>query len=123
MLYTVVNLSYGSLSTVMTMNPEDISQLTSWRMMGTNLSAVVLSALSPVILGAISKGSTFTGTSYTITILIYAICQVPLFYFVYAECKEVVKPINEGVKIPVSKSLKAVVTNKPLMLIFAMMVL
>ena len=122
MLYTVVNLSYGSLSTVMTMNPEDISQLTSWRMMGTNLSAVVLSALSPVILGAISKGSTFTGTSYTITILIYAICQVPLFYFVYAECKEVVKPINEGVKIPVSMSLKAVVTNKPLMLIFAMMV-
>ena len=31
MLYTVVNLSYGSLSTVMTTNPEDISQLTSWR--------------------------------------------------------------------------------------------
>lgn len=120
MLYTVVNLSYGSLSTVMTTNLEDISLLTSWRMMGTNLSSVILSALSPVIMQAISGGSHFTGKSYTITILIYAICQVPLFYFVYANCKEVVRPVNEGVKIPVSKSIKTVLTNKPLMLIFAM---
>lgn len=117
MLYTVVNLSYGSLSTVMTTNPEDMSLLTSWRMMGTNLSSVILSALSPVILKALSGSDQFTGRSYTITILIYALCQVPLFYFVYANCKEVVKPINDGVKVPVSQSLKAVLTNKPLMLI------
>lgn len=121
MLYTVVNLSYGSLSTVMTTDPEDISQLTSWRMMGTNLSSVVLSALSPIIMQAISGGSGFTGRSYTITMIIYAICSIPMFYFVYANCKEVVKPVNEGVKVPVSTSLKAVVTNKPLMLIFGMM--
>ena len=87
MLYTVVNLSYGSLSTVMTTNPEDISQLTSWRMMGTNLSSVVLSALSPVIMGALSGGESFTAKSYLLTIIIYAACSIPLFYFVYANCK------------------------------------
>lgn len=122
MLYTVVNLSYGSLSTVMTTNPEDISQLTSWRMMGTNLSSVILSALSPIIMGAISGSDTFTDQSYFITILIYAIFSIPLFYFVYANCKEVVKPVNEGQKVPLSMSLKTVVTNKPLMLVFAMMI-
>ena len=122
MLFTVVNLSYGSLSTVMTTNPDDISQLTSWRMMGTNLSSVLLSALSPVIMGAISGKDTFTGQSYFITIAIYAIFSIPLFYFVYANCKEVVKPVNEGQRIPLSMSLKAVVTNKPLMLVFAMMI-
>ena len=74
MLYTVVNLSYGSLSTVMTTNPEDIAQLTSWRMMGTNLSSVVLSALSPVIMGAISGGTSFNARSYLVTIAIYAVC-------------------------------------------------
>lgn len=121
MLYTVVNLSYGSLSTVMTTNPEDISQLTSWRMMGTNLSSVVLSALSPMIMGAISGSDSFTGTSYTITILIYAILSIPLFYFVYANCKEVVTPVNEGQKVPLSMSIKTVLTNKPLMLVFGMM--
>lgn len=122
MLYTVVNLSYGSLSTVMTTNPEDISQLTSRRMMGTNLSSVVLSALSPVIMGAISGSDTFTGQSYTITMIIYAVLSIPMFYFVYANCKEVVKPVNEGQKVPLSLSLKTVVTNKPLMLGFCMMI-
>ena len=117
MLYTVVNLSYGSLSTVMTTNPEDISQLTSWRMMGTNLSSVVLSALSPVIMGALSGGESFTAKSYLLTIIIYAACSIPLFYFVYANCKEVVKPVNDGQKVPLSMSLKAVVSNKPLMLV------
>ena len=123
MLYTVVNLSYGSLSTVMTTDPEDISRLTSWRMMGTNLSSVLLSALSPIIMQVISGGTTFTTKSYTFTMAIYAICSIPLFYFVYANCKEVVKPINTKAKIPMSASLKAVVTNKPLMLLFIMMLL
>ena len=122
MLYTVVNLSYGSLSTVMTTNPEDISQLTSWRMMGSNLSAVVLSALSPMIMGAISGSDTFTESSYTITMIIYAVLSIPMFYFVYANCKEVVMPVNEGQKVPLSLSLKTVVTNKPLMLGFCMMI-
>lgn len=122
MLYTVVNLSYGSLSTVMTTNPEDISLLTSYRMMGTNLSSVLLSALSPIIMRTISHSTTFNARSYTITMLIYAALSIPMFYFVYANCKEVVKPVNEGQKVSLGLSLKTVVTNKPLMLTFAMMI-
>ena len=121
MLYTVVNLSYGSLSTVMSTDPEDISQLTSWRMMGTNLSSVILSALAPVIMQAVSGGSTFTLKSYTVTMIIFAVCQVPLFYFVYANCKEVVTPVSSGQQVSMKESFHAVLTNKPLMLIFAMM--
>ena len=73
-------------------------------------------------MGAISgEAGNFNATSYTVTILIYAVVSVPLFYFVYANCKETVKPVNAGKPIPISQSLKAVVTNKPLMLVFAMM--
>ena len=50
MLYTVVNLSYGSLSTVMTTNAEDIAQLNSYRMMGTNISSVLLNAITAPML-------------------------------------------------------------------------
>lgn len=57
MAYTVVNLSYGSLSTVMTTNPEDIAQLNSWRMMGTNLSSVLLNAITAPLLMKFSGGS------------------------------------------------------------------
>ncbi len=123
MLYTVVNLSYGSLSTVMTTNAEDISQLTSWRMMGTNLSSVLLSALSPVIIQAISGGESMTGKGYLITMIIYAAISIPMFYFVYANCKEVVKPINDNSKITAGESIRAVITNKPLVLIFGMLLL
>ena len=55
MLYTVVNLSYGSLSTVMTTNAEDIAQLNSYRMMGTNISSVLLNAIK--VLGNIDKNT------------------------------------------------------------------
>ncbi len=121
MLYTVVNLSYGSLSTVMSTNAEDLSQLTSWRMMGTNLSSVILSAISPVIMQAISGGQGMTEKGYLITIMIYSAISIPMFYFVYANCKEVVKPVNSDNHITFGESFKAVITNKPLMMIFGML--
>lgn len=122
MLYTVVNLSYGSLSTVMTTNPEDIAQLNSFRMMGTNLSSVLLNAITPPLLLLISGTDTYTARSYTIMAIIFAICALPLFYFVYANCKETVRPVSPE-RVPLSKSIKAVLGNGPLMLIFLIQLL
>lgn len=122
MLYTVVNLSYGSLSTVMTTNPEDIAQLNSFRMMGTNLSSVLLNAITPPLLLMISGTDTYTARSYTIMAIIFAICALPLFYFVYANCKETVRPVSPE-RVPLSKSIKAVLGNGPLMLIFLIQLL
>lgn len=124
MLYTVVNLSYGSLSTVMTTDPEDIAQLNSYRMMGTNISSVLLNAITPPILAAISATSdgTYTANSYTIAAVIFAVCALPLFFFVYKNCQERVKPLAVE-KPPISKSLKAVVGNGPLMLLFVIQLL
>ncbi|WP_317321368.1 glycoside-pentoside-hexuronide (GPH):cation symporter [Subdoligranulum variabile] len=122
MLYTVVNLSYGSLSTVMTTNPEDIAQLNSFRMMGTNLSSVLLNAITPPLLLMISGTDTYTARSYTIMAIIFAICALPLFYFVYANCKETVRPVSAK-PAPLGKSIKAVLGNGPLMLIFLIQLL
>jgi len=124
MLYTAVNLSYGSLSTVMTTNQEDIAQLNSWRMMGTNLSAVLLNAITaPLLLKFSGKASGYTAGAYTKVALIYAICALPLFYFVYAKCKEEIQPSENEVRVPVRKSIKSVLTNKPLMFLFAIQLL
>lgn len=124
MLYTVVNLSYGSLSTVMTTDPEDIAQLNSWRMMGTNLSSVIISAVTPPLLMYFSGGGQgYTAMGYTKVAIVFAICAVPLFYFVYSQCKETVIPPQSAVHVPVSQSIKSVLSNKPLMLIFAIQLL
>ena len=123
MAYTVVNLSYGSLSTVMTTDPEDIAQLNSFRMMGTNLSAVLLNAITPVLLVKFSGGEQYTAGAYTKCAIIFAICSLPLFYFLYANCKEVIRPAVSATKVPVSTSIKNVLSNGPLMLIFAIQLL
>ena len=123
MAYTVVNLSYGSLSTVMTTDPEDIAQLNSFRMMGTNLSAVRLNAITPVLLVKFSGGEQYTAGAYTRCAIIFAICAMPLFYFLYANCKEVIRPAVSATKVPVSTSIKNVLSNGPLMLVFAIQLL
>ena len=118
MAYTVVNLSYGSLSTVMTTNPEDIAQLTSWRMMGTNVSSVLLNAITaPMLLKFSGGSSSYTTGAYFKVAVIFAICALPLFYVVYANCKETVKPVAAK-KVSVGQSIKTVLTNGPLMLVF-----
>lgn len=123
MLYTVVNLSYGSLSTVMTTDPDDIAQLTSWRMMGTNLSSVLLNAISAPLLLHFSGGSeNYTADAYTKIAIIYAICAVPLFVFVFKMCKETVTPVNKE-RVPLGQSIKSVLTNKPLLLVFCIQLL
>ena len=118
MAYTVVNLSYGSLSTVMTTNPEDIAQLTSWRMMGTNVSSVLLNAITaPMLLKFSGGSSSYTTGAYLKVAVIFAICALPLFYIVYANCKETVKPVAAK-KVSIGQSIKTVLTNGPLMLVF-----
>ena len=123
MAYTVVNLSYGSLSTVMTTDPEDIAQLNSFRMMGTNLSAVLLNAITPILLAKFSGGDQYTAGAYFRCAVIFAICALPLFYFLYANCKETITPPASATKVPVSTSIRSVLTNGPLMLIFVIQLL
>ncbi|MGI6109181.1 MAG: MFS transporter [Eubacteriaceae bacterium] len=124
MLYTVVNLSYGSLSTVMTTDPEDISLLNSYRMMGTNLSSVLLNAVTaPLLIYFSGRSDSYTASAYTKVAVIFALLSLPLFYFVFAKCKEKIHPAANEVKVPIKQSIKSVVTNKPLMLIFLIQLL
>lgn len=119
MLYTVVNLSYGSLSTVMTDDTEELVKLNNYRMIGTNVSSVLLNAISAPLLVYLSGNTgSYTAGGYTKLAMIYAICALPMFIFVFSKCKERLAPINKKSKIPLKQSIKCVLTNKPLMLIF-----
>ncbi|MFC6177709.1 MFS transporter [Companilactobacillus huachuanensis] len=121
--YTVVNLSYGSLSTVMTTDPEDIAQLNSFRMIGTNLSAVILNAVTPPLLIFFSGSSQITSHGYTMVAILFALMSLPIFYFTALNCKERIHPVDDGTKVKLSKTVKTVIKNGPLMLIFAIQLL
>lgn len=121
MIYTAVNLSYGSLANVMTTNPQERVELNSWRLIGTNLGSCFLSAISmPLILrfSAVGDGVTATARGYTFTTAFFAICSLPLFFLVFKSCKEVVVPLHDVKSVSFFKTLKVVFMNKPLVLIF-----
>lgn len=123
MLYTAVNLSYGSLATVMTVDSQERVELNSWRMIGTNLGSCFLSAVSMPLILKFSNSDTATGHGYTLTTLVFAICSLPLFFLLVKCCKEVVMPVAGEKQVSVLKSFKVVLTNKPLLLIFFTMLL
>jgi GPH family glycoside/pentoside/hexuronide:cation symporter/probable glucitol transport protein GutA len=121
MLYTAVNLSYGALSGVMTFDPKERTELFSWRMMGTNFGGVFLSLITmPMLLffSGTNDGKTLTAKGYTVTIAVFGIAAVALFILLFVNSKEVVKPLEEARKVTVRESIKSVVTNKPLMCVF-----
>lgn len=123
MLYTAVNLSYGSLATVMTTDSQERVELNSWRMIGTNLGACLLSAISMPFILKFSHAEKATSQGYTMTTLIFAICSLPLFFLVFKVCKEVVMPVESDKKVSIWKSFKVVLGNKPLLVIFFTMLL
>ncbi|MDR2380355.1 MAG: MFS transporter, partial [Bifidobacteriaceae bacterium] len=121
MIYTVVNLSYGALSAVMTYDPSDRTQINAFRMGFTQVGAVVLNLVSmPLILffSGAGDGQTTNGMGYTLTCIAMGIVAIPMFYFTALVCKERVKPVAANKKTPLSQTIKTVVTNKPLMVLF-----
>lgn len=119
-MYSAVNLPYGALSTVMTRDPQERVDLNSFRMIGTNLGAVTLSAFTmPLILqfSGFGDGKTTSVMGYTITAAIMALVAVPMFWIVFAKCKEVIQPDLSETKVPLSTTFKVVLGNKPLMLV------
>lgn len=121
-LYSAVNLPYGALATVMTEDQHERTALMSFRMIGTNLGSVALSAVTmPLVLrfSGVGDGQTTTVRGYTITATIMALVAMPLFWLVYAKCKERIQPDVVATRVPLSTTLKVVLGNKPLMLVAA----
>lgn len=119
-MYSAVNLPYGALSTVMTRDPQERVSLNSFRMIGTNLGAVALSAFTmPLILhfSGVGDGQTTNVMGFTITASIMALVAVPMFWIVFAKSKEVIQPDISETRVPLMTTLKVVVGNKPLMLV------
>lgn len=123
MLYTVVNLPYGSLATVMSKSSAERTALNSYRMIGTNLGGVLLNMISMPLLVFFSGGkeNVLTTKGYVLTTIVFAVIAVPLFYMVFANSKEVVQPIAPDKKVSIKDTAKVILTDRPLMCIFFMM--
>lgn len=126
MAYTVVNLSYGALSVVMSYDPQDRIDLNSWRMIGTNVGAVVLNIIAmPALIyfSGIGDGQSYNSQGFFRVAILFSVVALPLFLLLFYKTKEVVKPVNFGQKVSLKETIKVVLTNKPLSCIFFAMLL
>lgn len=113
MLYTYVNTSYSSLTSVITDSPSERTSITTYRMYIACIANVLLSLAVPVMIQYFGKNSTVTG--YKIATLIFAVLSVTLFLITFFTCKERIKiPVE---KIKFKEIFKTVVSNKPLLLL------
>lgn len=123
MLYTLVNIPYGAMAAVMSTDDQERNTLNAFRSVGMNLGMVIVNSLSAVLMLRFSDGSSVaTQSGYFYTALIYGVISLPIFFGVFKTAREVVNPIRTE-KVPLKITLKNVLCNKYLMIVFAIMML
>jgi len=112
MVYTAVNLPYGSLLAVCTRDQGDRSSLAAYRMIFGFLGVMVVGILTKPLVGRFPNEQ----IGFQAVSAIYAIVAVIIIWVVFASVKEKVKP-EEAKKYSLKETFKILAINKPLLLI------
>lgn len=121
MLYTLVNIPYSSLASVMTEDPKQRNLIGTSRSVGMNVGMIIVNSCAALMALKFSGSGAevATGRGYMITAIIFSVVAIPLFLLVFFTSKEVIMPEKKaGDRIRPLETLKAMVTNKYLMTIF-----
>ena len=115
LFYTMVNLTYGSLNSVVTQDPAERGSLASYRLLFAYLGSTLMSQMVLRLQPGLS--AKYPGMGYFILAVIFLIIGVPLQIFGAKVQKEVVPPSNTGVKMGLMKQLKLSFKNRPFMVV------
>ena len=98
MMYTAVNIPYGSLASVVTDDEKERSSLSMWRSIGAGIGGLPSTILLPMIVYTTTisadgtKIQTLNGTKLTIGVLILSIISVAIYFGHYKLTKERIAP-------------------------------
>lgn len=115
--YTVVNVPYGSLNSVITADPVERSQLSTFRSFGAIVAGIPLSIIIPILAYKTLEGkSIFQGQNMFVIALIIGIIVFVSFMALYLGVKERIhhKP-HDGQKFNYFETLKGFLHNRPVM--------
>ena len=126
MLYTLINVPYGALNSSLTRDTDEITILTSVRMVMANIGGLAVNSGLPILIAFIApavvlkegeKAATLPKdpTSWFITMTIYAVIGMLLLFFCFTQCKEKVAMNDaETAKVKVSDLWNEFLHNRPL---------
>lgn len=113
LLYSLVNIPYGSLMSMMTRSGEEKNQLSSYRMVGMAVGSIIVTAFTTPLVRTLGGGNEKQG--YLLTAVIFVALSVILFLIVYKNCKErYVEPVSvQREKGALLKTYKSAFKNGP----------
>jgi GPH family glycoside/pentoside/hexuronide:cation symporter len=122
MCYTLVNVPYGALNASLTRDTNEITILTSVRMLMANLGGLAVGMGLPIIIKYISddqtEGLSTSADAWFITMAIYGIVGLLLLIFCFSQCRErVVMEQDQVERVKVSDLWMEFVHNRPLRVI------
>ena len=108
LLYSLVNIPYGSLAGAMSQNPIDRSRLASGRMVGSGATILLLAlVLAPQI-----KASQNLALTFLLTAAAFVVIGTVLFTIVFVTARETV--VREVAQVSLKQTLQTVTKNGPL---------
>ena len=131
MMYTAVNIPYGSLASVVTDDEKERSSLSMWRSIGAGVGGLPGTILLPMIVYTTTysadgtKIQTLDGTKLTIGVLILSVISVAVYFGHYKLTKErIAPPKKQKNDYNAFKTIADLIKNRPfVMLCFASMLL
>ncbi|MDR1805571.1 MAG: glycoside-pentoside-hexuronide (GPH):cation symporter [Clostridium sp.] len=119
MLYTGINIPYGSLAAVISPNEGDRNALSVFRSLGSGVGALPAALLLPLFVYSQSADGTkyLDSGKLLLCVAVLAAVSVPIFWGSYAMTKERVVPVDNGQKPQLKKTLLALCKNRPFLVL------
>ncbi len=112
--YSIVNIPFGSMASVMTQNPIERSQLAAYRQAGSNTGLLVTTmAFMPIVFLFDNESS-----GYFAAVTVFAIAGILITLYSALNIKEHVK-VNRGIRqrVHIGKAFKSIGKNTPLLIL------
>lgn len=124
MMYTAVNIPYGSLASVVTDDEKERSSLSMWRSIGAGIGGLPSTILLPMLVYTTTisadgtKIQTLDGSKLTLGVLILAIISVAVFFCHYKLTKErIAPPAKQESNYNAFKTIADLMKNRPFIML------
>lgn len=128
--YTACAIPYGSMASVITNDPKERTQLSTWRTIGATMSGMVIGVIAPMLVFSRNEAGqqVVSPEKFTLTAVIFGICSAVFYLLCYGMTTERIQinPSKAGSgqpKLAVGQTLKNLVTCKPLLSIIVVALL
>ena len=95
--YTAINVPYSALLAVIHPRSKEREKATQWRFIFASLGTITVGAIAKPLVDNLGGGDELLG--FRLTIILFAILSVVLFWAVFAMTRERIKPKREGASI------------------------